>query len=175
MLLNLISRLLGRPRISQHDKHRFEENIAARMSAGRPGTTITQWNLPSDPAAREAIGKFMKQVADSPIPDPEDGPDVPCGVCELPLRPAAPTHSYPSVGLRYPGAVCRSCEPKAVNEEGLPPVHQSGLDWGDNPVFIDGKQCWRRYKFGRFITMRDFWDSPTVEEFYGHISGKGIF
>ena len=173
-MLTFLQVIFGRPRISDENLHRFEGNIAARMSAGQPGTTKTEWNLPSDRAAREAIGKFIQQVADSPTPNPEASTDILCGVCELPLRPAAPTFSNPSVGRKYPGVVCNTCSDKAVNASGEPPYHDP-RDGGDNPVFIDGKQCWRRYKFGGFITMRDFWDSPTVEEFYEHISGKGIF
>ena len=152
---------------------RFEKNITDRISAGRLGTTKSEWNLPSDPAAREAIGKFMQQVADSS--PPEAGPDVLCGVCQLPLRPAAPTFSYPSLGQRYPGAVCRTCSDKAVNEAGERAVHHVNADWGDNPVFIDGNKCWRWYRVGKCITMRDYWESPSADEFFGHISGKGIF
>lgn len=160
----------------KHDlvtRRRYERRIAEKMSAGQPGTVTVDWDLPSDPAAREAIGKFVQQVADSPLPDPDDGPDVFCGVCELPLRPEAPTFSYPSLGLAYPGAACRTCSDKALNEAGGPAVHQVNIDWGDNPVFIDGKKCWRWYRVGKCITMRDYWDCSTMEEFYGHVEDKG--
>ena len=37
---------------------------------------------------------------------------------------------------------------------------------GDNPVFIDGQKCWRRYRFSASITRRDDHDSDSVEEFH---------
>ena len=68
--------------------------------------------------------------------------------------------------LRYPNLVCNDCEGKALNADGNSAVHLSWDDDGDNPVFIDGVKCWRRYKFGGYITMRDVHDFPTLTEFY---------
>jgi hypothetical protein len=35
-----------------------------------------------------------------------------------------------------------------------------------NPAFIDGHQCWRRYKFGGWVTMRNLWGCPDIRTFY---------
>lgn len=66
----------------------------------------------------------------------------------------------------YPNFVCRSCGARAVNADGERPQHESRYDSGDNPVYIDGHKCWRRYRFGGFITMRDDYDCASLQEFY---------
>ena len=72
----------------------------------------------------------------------------------------------PSFARNYPGYVCRRCEARAVNERGERPHDESMYDGGDNPVFIDGIKCWRRYRYGGYITMRDYHDCGGIVEFY---------
>ena len=54
----------------------------------------------------------------------------------------------------YPGLVCRRCDERAGNSDGDEPYHNSEVDGGDNPIFIDGFKCVRRYRFGGFVTMK---------------------
>ncbi len=82
-----------------------------------------------------------------------------CSICGAELSDA-------HFASKYPNFVCRECDRRAVNEDGDPPEHFSQEDDGDNPVFIDGKKCWRRYRYGGFITMLDDLDCQDIDEFY---------
>lgn len=72
----------------------------------------------------------------------------------------------------YPGQLCVACQERAEPESGDDDVDTLG-DTGPNPVYVDGIKCWRRYRFGGYVTMRD--DSPrrSLEEFQGMTFSAG--
>ena len=93
-----------------------------------------------------------------------------CSICQSPLDyDKDSAHSYP-------GLVCRICDERAVNKENIKAKHIGyidsknnvflGPDDGDNPVFIDGIKCWRRYRFGGYLTIRDYYYCKDISEFY---------
>lgn len=71
----------------------------------------------------------------------------------------------------YVNLVCDDCDDRAVNENSEKPESEDGTiqmapDRGENPVFIDGEKCWRRYRFGGWLTMKDEHNCDSVEDFY---------
>lgn len=80
-----------------------------------------------------------------------------CAICNLPLKDFFAT---------YPNPICNDCDERALNVKGKIPLHNSFGDLGDNPVFIDGYKCWRRYRFGGYITMLDKFDCKDIGQFY---------
>jgi len=100
-----------------------------------------------------------------------------CAICKGPLYgiPGPLTSTYPNL-------VCDDCDRDAVTQpeatlDEVPSAekrqaqrdHSDADDaipsTGDNPVFIDGQKCWRRYKFGGHITRLDQFDCETLLEF----------
>ena len=87
-----------------------------------------------------------------------------CPICDGEYRPGKRGGPH--------GLVCDRCDRRAVNEDGDPAlageaymrrenpdrpepeegVIRMGIDVGDDPVFIDGIKCYRRYRFGGWIT-----------------------
>ncbi|WP_135830778.1 macro domain-containing protein [Halorussus halobius] len=60
----------------------------------------------------------------------------------------------------YANPVCDDCDSRAVSEPGVPARQ------GDNPVFIDGIRCFRRYKMGGWLSQRDALGCDDYDEFY---------
>jgi len=69
-------------------------------------------------------------------------------------------------GESYPHFVCETCDSRALAVHGGAPAVDPTSDAGENPVFIDGRQCWRRYRFGGWRTMSGPDRVDSIDAYY---------
>lgn len=69
------------------------------------------------------------------------------------------------VGDDFPRLVCRRCDAMALNDAARPAWSAEDGSRGDNPVFIQGRPCWRRYAPGGWVTMLDVHNCRDFYEF----------
>jgi len=69
-------------------------------------------------------------------------------------------------GESYPHLVCGACDSLALTENGRRPAVDPTADTGENPVFVVGRRCWRRYRFGGWLTMADPDGVASLEAYY---------
>ena len=69
------------------------------------------------------------------------------------------------VGDYLPRLLCPRCDAMALNDAARPARGAADGSRGDNPVFVGGKQCWRRYALGGWETMLDLDNCRDYYEF----------
>jgi len=65
----------------------------------------------------------------------------------------------------FPRAVCPRCDARALNDAAAPAAVGPAGKGGDNPVYIDGRQCWRHYGIDGWVTMLDLHNCRDYYEF----------
>ena len=91
--------------------------------------------------------------------------DFPCPICGSDLLDHF--NGDVEIATMYPNLVCPDCHNRAVTADG-----ELAANWSeyqdDIPVYIDGKQCWRRSRFWN-AAMYDPYNCATKEEFENRI------
>lgn len=82
--------------------------------------------------------------------------DVRCSICGCKVDKFLAMYQWP---------VCDKCGSIALSKDGEP-VEGRGDTEDHNPVFINGIKCWRRYRFGGWITIKDPFNCRSLNEFY---------
>ena len=91
--------------------------------------------------------------------------DFPCPICGSDLL----DHFNGNVEAAtvYPNLVCPNCNDRAITADG-----QLAEDWDEDkdsiPVYIDGRQCWRRYRSWA-AAMYDPYSCATLDEFHNRV------
>ena len=70
-----------------------------------------------------------------------------------------------------PRRVCPRCDAMALNDAARPAQASHDGTSGDNPVYVDGKQCWRHYRLGGWVTMLD---AHNCRDFYEFCKRNGL-
>jgi hypothetical protein len=65
----------------------------------------------------------------------------------------------------FPRLVCPRCDALALNDAASPARTSADGSGGDNPVYIDGRQCWRHYYAGGYVTMLDVDNCRDLDQF----------
>lgn len=135
---------------------------------------LEKFDLSSLVAAAEPRKKILTSELPAFADSLSDNTQIRCAICGTPNVDA---HNLP---VGYANPVCGPCDELAVNKkrsepwtgwkpgnepESEPGVIQLAPDQGENPVYIAGVKCWRRYRFGGHITRRDAFDCDSLEEF----------
>jgi hypothetical protein len=69
------------------------------------------------------------------------------------------------VGDDYPRRVCRRCDSLALNDAAAPAFADADSGRGDNPVFIEGRPCWRLFESGFWVTLLDVDNCRNLDDF----------
>jgi len=135
---------------------------------------IDEFDLSSLVAAAEPRDNILTSKQPSFADSDSDTTQIRCAICGTPDTDAH------KLALGYANPVCKECDELAVNQQGTEPwagwkpgnepdsepgVIQLAPDQGENPVYIAGVKCWRRYRFGGHVTRRDAFDCDSLEEF----------
>jgi hypothetical protein len=71
-----------------------------------------------------------------------------------------------------PDLVCPACDARAQDADGRPLAAAPDPGGCPNPVFVDGRRCWRLYRFGGWITLLDRDDVPSLADLLGPAPGR---